>query len=555
MSDRLKLSDPRGNAELDRISDADELTENQKYIRQLEANLAELEKELAAKRAARERERQERQAARQAAAGNRSGGARTGARKDASFKAIGTAPSINRTPVGPTMVAIPYPTVQDLSNSVGTAKSVRFNGCPVYLLDSSSQPSGKGDERGTGKGIKSGTVSGEIRPVEGSGTVFVEGKKVVREGDTCTMNGGNNPGIFVTTPATSTAPPGTAIDTSDPRPAEAAARLAENVKAFRMAPANEDGLLPKTPMQRLLQKAMDDSLSCRIPGPFPPSESLSLQAAKAMISNAAVQRWLSGPALVNGHGDPRPLAQRFADEYGQLYDSSLSGATYSTIWLLGGSDRDGRTLSEIIAGVEGALAASMVGVSMNRTAAGKGTSSTVKSGNGVKIRSATSAQPVTVRDASTLTTARRPERASAEQWLTDSLGSNIKANPLRQEYEQKVSKLSSYIGRIRPGMSQTELRDLASEANQARRQLGVQYKNLTPEPLRDFIYQINQDRYGDPLGPNVDYLVKQGRTYTDIIKSASRPNPDVDTLLGKFGEWLKQQPDSYIQKHTHLAGE
>jgi len=45
--------------------------------------------------------------------------------------------------------------------------------------------------------VKSGTVSGEVKPVQGSGTVRIEGKKVVRDGDACTMNGGNNPGMYI----------------------------------------------------------------------------------------------------------------------------------------------------------------------------------------------------------------------------------------------------------------------------------------------------------------------------------------------------------------------
>lgn len=152
-------------------------------------------------------------------------------------------------------------------------------------------------------------------------------------------------------------------------------------------------------------------------------------------------------------------------------------------------------------------------------------------------------------------TAARFDREAAVEEMVGTLGNNIKNNPLRQEYEQKVAGLSSYAQRIRPDMNMDELHDLAVEANQARRQLGVQYKNLTPEPLRDYIYEVNKTRYGDPLGPDVDYLVNQGRTYTDIIKSASRPNPDVNGLLGKFGEWLGKQPDSYIQKHLPLIGQ
>ena len=144
------------------------------------------------------------------------------------------------------------------------------------------------------------------------------------------------------------------------------------------------------------------------------------------------------------------------------------------------------------------------------------------------------------------------DRANVQQKLIDSLGSNVKTNPLRQEYEQKVADNSSYAERIKPGMTQDELRALAMDANSARRQLGVEYKDITPGPLRDYIYEVNLARYNDPLGPTVDYLVNNGRTYTDIIQSAARPNPDVDTLLGKFGEWLQKQPESYVKQYTHL---
>lgn len=203
MSDLLKLSDPQGDSDTARIASAIELDEEKKRIRQLEANIAALKKALAEK-------------TRTSAHPVSDSGNKIGARKHASFKAISTAPSINKTPIGPTMVPIPYPTVQDLSNSVNTAKTVNFNGCPAYLLDATTQPHCTGDEPGTGKGVKSGTVSGEVKPVKGSSTVRIEGKQVLRDGDPCTMNGGNNPGVYVTTCTPSTAPPKTAASTSNP---------------------------------------------------------------------------------------------------------------------------------------------------------------------------------------------------------------------------------------------------------------------------------------------------------------------------------------------------
>ena len=126
-----------------------------------------------------------------------------GARKDGKFKAVSTAPSINKTPVGSSTPPLPYPVAQDLSSSVGIVPNVRFNGDPAYVLNQSTQPSCIGDAAGSCKGVKSGTVSGEVKPVKGSSTVRISGKPVIREGDPCTLNGGNCPGIYVTEPAPS----------------------------------------------------------------------------------------------------------------------------------------------------------------------------------------------------------------------------------------------------------------------------------------------------------------------------------------------------------------
>lgn len=141
-----------------------------------------------------------------------------GARQDSSFKAVSTAPSINKTPAGSAMVPLPYPTTQDLSNSVSVVSSVKFNGDPCYTLDHSTQPSCKGDNPGTGTGVKSGTVNGEVKPTKASSTVRAGGNKVVRQNDPNTMNGGNNPGIYLTAPAPAPGVPRNAASTSQPAP-------------------------------------------------------------------------------------------------------------------------------------------------------------------------------------------------------------------------------------------------------------------------------------------------------------------------------------------------
>jgi len=144
--------------------------------------------------------------------------AREGARKSADFKAVSSAPSINKTPVGNSTPPLPYNTFQDLSNSQSEVPTVTLNGDPAYVLDQTTQSSCKGDDVGTANGIRSNTVNGEVKPTGASGTVTFGGKWVVRSNDPCVMNGGNNPGIYVTASPASANPAKSAADTSNPPP-------------------------------------------------------------------------------------------------------------------------------------------------------------------------------------------------------------------------------------------------------------------------------------------------------------------------------------------------
>jgi hypothetical protein len=115
-------------------------------------------------------------------------------------------------------------------------------------------------------------------------------------------------------------------------------------------------------------------------------------------------------------------------------------------------------------------------------------------------------------------------------------GAGYKNNPLRLAYEKEVSNLAEKGAELlSQGMSKEEV---ARILHQARRELGVRYKDATPQPLRDYIYEINQARYGDPLGPSFEYLNEQ-KTFEQIINSASKPNADIDELLSGFEEWLR----------------
>lgn len=86
---------------------------------------------------------------------------------------------------------------QTMDNAVNTAKHTTFNGQPAYLLAQTTQPTCQGDASGRGGGVRSGTIGKEVKPTGGSSTIFVEGKALVRQGDTCTMNNGNTTGSYV----------------------------------------------------------------------------------------------------------------------------------------------------------------------------------------------------------------------------------------------------------------------------------------------------------------------------------------------------------------------
>lgn len=157
-------------------------------------------------------------------------------------------------------------------------------------------------------------------------------------------------------------------------------------------------------------------------------------------------------------------------------------------------------------------------------------------------------------------------RADIEDDIIRNTVSDVKNHPLRREYEDKVKGLSRYKARIRQDMTNAELESLAREASQARRDLGIYYKDATPEALTDYIYDRNLNLYGDKLGPTFDTAVESARKrlmrdldlgegqildsdiYKHIIGGAARPNGDINKVMAGFKQWLAAQPDSYFTK-------
>jgi hypothetical protein len=96
-----------------------------------------------------------------------------------------------------------------------------------------------------------------------------------------------------------------------------------------------------------------------------------------------------------------------------------------------------------------------------------------------------------------------------------------KQNSRRGEYERLVAELKATAAAMRSAGEGAE--SIARALHAERRALAAQYKELTPEPLRTRLYERTLRIYGDPIGPTIEFLRSNGRSWDQIIESAARP--------------------------------
>lgn len=111
------------------------------------------------------------------------------AREEEQWIVISDFPDVCKTPIGSSLIPIPYPVTAKLIDSIDTIKQVKINGNPVVVFDESYIKQTLGDEAGIGKGVKSQTVGGKCYPKTHSSTIRAKGKYIVRHNDKFYMNG------------------------------------------------------------------------------------------------------------------------------------------------------------------------------------------------------------------------------------------------------------------------------------------------------------------------------------------------------------------------------
>jgi hypothetical protein len=96
--------------------------------------------------------------------------------------------------------------------------------------------------------------------------------------------------------------------------------------------------------------------------------------------------------------------------------------------------------------------------------------------------------------------------------ISDGLGS---------ESEHAVLNLRRQVAKMRGAGRSPE--DVARNVHLERRQLAAHFKERTPEPLRSMIYHRTFGVYGDAMGPTIERLRAEDKSWDDIIDSATRP--------------------------------
>lgn len=99
---------------------------------------------------------------------------------------------------------------------------------------------------------------------------------------------------------------------------------------------------------------------------------------------------------------------------------------------------------------------------------------------------------------------------------------------LRAEYEQEVRGLAKLVEQLKIEDASSE--KIARVVSGARLALSRRYKNATPEPMRGRIIARTLAAYGNPDGPDLEYLRSKGKSWEDIIASAIRPGPVVTDM-------------------------
>ena len=108
--------------------------------------------------------------------------------RDEEFILVNLSPDVCLTPIGDSVVPVPYAITHRMDQSQQLSPNVFFRGKPAFLHAESYVDNVTGDEPGVVGGVVSGVNMKISHSIEHSGTVFINGQPMVRTGDRMWMN-------------------------------------------------------------------------------------------------------------------------------------------------------------------------------------------------------------------------------------------------------------------------------------------------------------------------------------------------------------------------------
>jgi Domain of unknown function (DUF4150) len=108
--------------------------------------------------------------------------------QDGQFMLVSMAPDVCWTPVGRYKVPIPYPIIHTMASAQQCSHNVFIDGKPAFMHANSYVDKVMGDEPGVKGGIMTEVNMKVSHSKQHSASVYINGKPMVRTGDTVFMN-------------------------------------------------------------------------------------------------------------------------------------------------------------------------------------------------------------------------------------------------------------------------------------------------------------------------------------------------------------------------------
>ncbi|WP_310621599.1 DUF4150 domain-containing protein [Flexibacterium corallicola] len=440
---------------------------------------------------------------------------------------LSTTPDVAKTPRGSSTPPIPYSTSANPADDLSYTPSVRMTGMKTMVLRSDITVT-KGAEQGTAKGVVSGTINDITEPRGHSATVNAEGSPIIRHFDPFYMNNKNNHGEVTFIKSTEIVTPENgdkAADTENDEDegfftnlwAKASDATSEAIGAIAEFDNNYGNVLTRgMGVLQAVGGAGEAVLGAAIAGAGGAATSTGIGAAPG------VPAMIGGGALfVNGWDNVITGAKTAV--YGDFQNTMASELAGSAASALGASPQAVETVKNSVDLASGAALLAGGLVAATRKSGKQLVETASKQADGLVDDVAKQTDEV-LEEVTEETGEAAAKNADEVQKATPDNSVRVSSQPptLRLAYEKEVKELALKAKKMRDEGYSSE--EIARALNSDRRNLGIKYKDITPEPLRSEIFERNMKKYNDKWGPTIDYLrgVKE-YSWEQIIEKSSKP--------------------------------